>query len=231
MRLAKFLSSAGVASRRAAEQLIRNRRVTVNGGIVTDPAHNVVDLDRIEFDGRWVAAAADHALVYIMLHKPVGVVSTMAPDKEQGECLADLVQLDARVYPVGRLDRDSSGLLILTNDGNLTYELTHPGRKVKKEYIVKLNRTLSRQDFNRISRGVKVDDRIVEIDSFTPARGGRLSLVIHEGRKHIVRRLFEEVGYRVIDLKRVGIGPVRLGRLPVGKWRHLSDREIAALKG
>ena len=229
MRLAKFLSSAGVASRRAAERLITDGRVVVNGRAVTDPALDVRDLDVVEFDGRRIEPVAKDRLIYIILHKPAGVVCTMSVGKEKGACLADLVQLDARLYPIGRLDRDSSGLLLLTNDGKLTYGLTHPKHSVEKEYIVRLDRPISPRKFARIKKGVVIDDRLAEVDDLKPIKGGRLSITIHEGRKRIIRRLFEQVGCKVTELKRVRIGSVKLGKLPIGKWRYLRDGEIASL--
>ncbi len=229
MRLAKFLSSAGVASRRAAERLITDGRVVVNGRIVADPALDVSDLDVVELDGRRIEPIVKDRLIYIMLHKPAGVVCTMSVGKERGACLSDLVQLDARIYPIGRLDRDSSGLLFLTNDGKLTYDLTHPKYRVEKEYIVRLNHPINPRTFARITKGVAIDNRLLEVDNLMPVKGGRLSITIHEGRKRIIRRLFEEVGRKVTELKRVRIGSVRLGKLPIGKWRYLRNGEVASI--
>ena len=229
MRLVKYLSTSGVASRRAADRLVTAGRVIVNGRTVTDPAFDVSEHDRIECDGERIEPLRSNDLVYVMLHKPAGVFSTMSIGKEQGPCLADLVQIGIRLHPVGRLDMDSSGLILLTNDGDLTYRLTHPSHKVEKEYHVKTSRPLNQKDFKRLKRGVAVDGRIVEVDMIAPAKGGRLSVTIHEGRKRIIKRLFKEIGCRITELKRVRIGNVGLKKLSVGRWRYLTDSEISSL--
>ena len=230
MRLAKFLANAGVASRRAAERFIAAKRVSVNGQFVFDPALDVSENDTVTVDGVRIEAGDRGELIYLMLHKPEGVVSTMQIGREKGFCLSDLVQIERRVHPVGRLDRDSSGLILLTNDGNLTYRLIHPRYKVEKEYLVKLQKPLQIQQIDRLMKGVAIDGSKVEIDAFRPAAGGRISLTIHEGRKRILRRLFAEIGNKVLELKRVRIGNLRLGRLGRGRWRYLKDAEIDALK-
>lgn len=229
-RLAKYLAWAGVASRRHSEDLVASRKVTVNGKTVTDPAHLVGGDDLIACDGRTIVRRVAGDLVYVMLHKPLGVVSTMAPGNEKGLCLADLVQLPTRVHPVGRLDRDSSGLLLITNDGDLTLRLTHPRQEVEKEYLVKLQRPLFPRDIEKIRRGVLIDERPVRVQTLESARGGRLRIVICEGRNRIVRRLFGEIGGKVLELKRVRIGTLILGRLGIGRWRKLTAREIERLK-
>ena len=231
MRLAKFISSAGVASRRSAEKLIVSGRISVNKRQIKDPAYGVQENDRVEFDGDPVEPATSGEFVYAMLHKPVGVVSTMSPGKEEGACLSDLVKLDVRLHPVGRLDRDSSGLILLTNDGQFTYRLTHPKHLIQKEYQLRTNRKLTPHAYRRLMKGISVDKRVVKVDEITITARGRLSVTIHEGRNRIIRRLFEEISHRVIELKRVRIGTVGLGRLAKGKWRKLTKKEIMSLKG
>lgn len=230
MRLAKYLASAGIASRRAAEKLIVAKRVGVNGQLITDPAYNVDNSDKVEFDGSRIKPVVDDEFTYIILHKPEKVLSTMSPGKEKGACLADLLPDDVRLHPAGRLDFDTSGLILLTNDGRLTQNLTHPSRKVEKEYHLKTNRSLTERDYKRLLRGISIDGRVVDVDDLSSVKGGRLSITIHEGRKRIVRRLFAEMGYRVTELKRVRIGQISLGRLAKGRWRNLSVHEIALLK-
>jgi 23S rRNA pseudouridine2605 synthase len=230
MRLAKYLASAGIASRRAAEKLITARLVKVNGKAVTDPAFDVGDQDEIEYNGQKVKPINDSDLTYLALHKPVNVMSTMSPGKEEGACLADLLPDVGRLYPVGRLDFNSSGLMLLTNDGDLTYLLTHPVHKVAKEYIIKLNRPLTEKDYNNLQKGVNIEGRKVEIDDLKPHSGGKLSISIHEGRKRIIRVLFDKLNYKVIELKRVRIGSLSIGKLGIGKWRKLSKPEIQLLK-
>ena len=201
----------------------------MDGKLVRDPAFDVSDQNKVVFDGADVRSQDERSLKYILLHKPVGVISSLSTDKEEGLCLSDLVQVDYRIYPVGRLDKDTSGLLLLTNDGDLTQRLAHPSQKVQKEYHLKINRMLNRKDYYAIKRGIEVDGRIVEVDQLSSVKGGRLSITIHEGRNRIVRRLFKEVGYRVIELKRVRIGNVTLGKLAVGKWRYLREAEIVSI--
>ncbi len=229
VRLAKFLASAGVSSRRQAERLIGEGQVTVNGDRVSDPAFGVSDRDTVKVAGEVVQPPRTEK-TYIMLHKPIGVVSTMKPGKEGGPCVADLVPLPMRLFPVGRLDRDSSGLILLTNDGDLTLKLTHPSHEVGKEYIVKLHRTLIPRDIGRIRMGIKIEGRAVAVQALEPAHGGRIRIAITEGRNRIVRRLFGAIKYNVLELKRVQIGPLSIGHLPSGKWRKLRPVEIEALK-
>ncbi len=231
MRLAKYLSSAGVASRRSAEKLIVSGRISVNKRQITDPAYNVQDNDSVEFDGEPVEPVTSGKFVYLMLHKPVGVVSTMSPGREEGDCLSDLVKLDVRLHPIGRLDRDTSGLILLTNDGQFTYRLTHPKHLIQKEYHLRTNRVLTPHAYRRLMKGITIDKRIVKVDEITLIARGKLSVTIHEGRKRIIRRLFDEIGHKVIELKRVRIGTVGLGRLAKGRWRKLTEREIMSLKG
>ncbi|MCF7809593.1 rRNA pseudouridine synthase [bacterium] len=230
MRLAKYLASAGIASRRAAEKLISARMVRVNNRIITDPAFDVDDHDKVEYNGSIVRLISNSEMTYLALHKPVNVLSTMSPGKEDGACLADLIPDIGRLYPVGRLDFNSSGLMLLTNDGDLTHLLTHPGHQVAKEYIIKLNRPLTEKDYNNLQKGVNIEGRKVEIDALKPHSGGKLSITIHEGRKRIIRVLFNKLNYKVIELKRVRIGSLSIGKLAIGKWRKLSKAEVQLLK-
>lgn len=229
-RLAKFLAHAGVASRRAAERLVAAGEVTLNGRVIADPAHPVTDRDIVEWKGTLIRPAGKERR-YLMLHKPLGVLSTMKPGEESGPCLADIIQTPGRVHPVGRLDKDSSGLLLMTDDGDLTLKLTHPSHEIEKEYLVKLNRQLLPRDVQRIAKGVIVDDRAVFVKELGIAHGGRVRIVIIEGRNRIVRRLFGALNINVLELKRVRIGSVSLGRLAIGRWRKLTSTEIDSLKG
>lgn len=231
VRLGKFIATAGVASRRHSEDLIRNGDLTVNGKIVRDPAFPVCDKDRVVYQGRVVKPAEAEELFVIMLHKPVGVISTMVPGKEKGYCLADLVDLPQRLHPIGRLDQDSSGLILMTNDGELTNHLTHPSHEIDKEYLVKLNRTLMPREIEKIRRGIIIDDRPVLVSALEPDSGGRLRIAIHEGRNRIVRRLFGALHINVLELKRIRIGSISLGKLAIGRWRKLSVKEYHSLKG
>ncbi len=225
MRLAKFLAHAGVASRRAAEGLIVAGRVRVGGEPVTDPARDVSDDDEVSVDGAVVAAEPRETW---LLNKPPGVVSTA---KEPGprRAVTDLVRSEARLYPVGRLDADSSGLILLTNDGELANRLSHPRYEVPKTYRAKLRRPPADRELERLRRGVELED-----GPTTPARVTRrgeslVEITIHEGRNRQVRRMVEAVGNEVLELCRVRLGSLELGDLARGQARPLSDEELRRL--
>ncbi len=229
MRLAKYLAHAGVASRRSAEQIIAGGRVTVDGIVVSDPAHDVDERDAVAVDGR-LLAGAERRVAYA-LHKPVGVVST-ARDPGGHPTVVDLLaDCPGRLYPVGRLDADASGLILLTNDGELANLLTHPRYEVPRIYRVTVARAPVRDAALRALRaGVELDD-----GRTGPARVRRLApdaieLTIHEGRNHQVKRMCAAVGHPVRTLTRVGFGPLRLGRLAPGAHRRLSEQELAQLR-
>ncbi|MEV5823257.1 pseudouridine synthase [Micromonospora harpali] len=231
-RLQKVLAAAGVGSRRACEDLIFRRRVTVNGKVAqlgdrADPTRDVifVDGERLQADTR---------LVYLALNKPRGVVSTMADEKGR-TALSDFIghRVEQRVYHVGRLDADSEGLLLLTNDGNLAHRLTHPSYGVPKTYLCEVAGPIPRNLGKRLAAGVELEDGPVTVDSFkvvdTLGKTAQVELTLHEGRKHIVRRLLAEVGHPVSRLVRTSIGPIRLGDLRAGRTRRLTNAEVAAL--
>ena len=230
MRLAKYLAHAGVASRRAAERLIAAGRVRVDGDVVRDPARDVSDANEVVAEGR---AVRPEPLEYHVVNKPVGVVST-ASDPGGKEKVTDLVDTEARLYPVGRLDADSSGLILLTNDGELANRLMHPRYEVDKRYRVRVRGTPSKAALARLREGVELDDgktapadvRLVESNG----REALLELAIHEGRKRIVLRMLEALGHRVIELERTGLGPLELGRLKPGGARRLRPAELDRLK-
>ena len=186
--------------------------------------------DCVAVDGQPIASNESRALVYIMLHKPVGVLSTLAPSREKGIPVSRFLDLPVRLHTAGRLDRDSSGLLLMTNDGDWSHLLTHPRHAVPKEYLLKLDRPLTASEMTRLARGIEVDGRAVAIDALNPVGGAKLAITIHEGRKRILRRLMRELGRRVVELKRIRIGPLALGKLGVGKWRKLSAGEVEALR-
>jgi 23S rRNA pseudouridine2605 synthase len=233
-RLHKVLAHAGVASRRAAERMIRDHRVRVNGALVlelgtqVDPAR-----DRIEVDGRPLARA-DAAHQYIALNKPLGVVST-AHDPEGRPTVVELVHATRRVYPVGRLDIDSEGLVLMTDDGELTFRLTHARFGVEKEYHVLVTcDELTEHLVEQLRKGVRLDDglaRAVRAHIIkTAERGGLLRVVLVDGRQRQVRRMLAAVGCGVERLQRVRIGPLLLGDLEPGEYRALRPREVDALR-
>ncbi len=229
MRLAKYLAHAGVASRRAAETVIAAGRVEVDGEIVRDPARDVSEQNRVTVDGRTLTGA--EARVVYALHKPLGVVST-AHDPGGRPTVVELVPATGlRLYPVGRLDADSSGLILLTNDGELANRLTHPRFEVEKTYRATLGGAPVGDGVLRaLRRGVELDD-----GPTAPARVRRIGrslieITIHEGRNRQVRRMCEAVGRPVLALERVAFGPLRLGGLAVGEHRRLTEREIEDLR-
>lgn len=227
MRLAKYLAHAGVASRRGAEQLIAAGRVTVAGAVVTDPARDVDNASEVAFDGEPVRGQ-EPRVVYA-LHKPVGVVST-ASDPQGRRTVVDLVPRERRLYPVGRLDADSSGLILLTNDGELANRLTHPRYEVPKTYRATLaGPAITDRMLRTLRDGVELED-----GTTAPARVRRLTphqleLTIHEGRKRQVRRMCEAVGRPVRELQRIRFGPLDLGDLRPGKARRLKAPEVREL--
>jgi len=229
MRLAKFLAHAGVASRRAAEELIRAGRVRVGEEVVRDPARDVDGHSGVVVDGEAVAIATSR-LVYA-LHKPVGVVST-AHDPQGRPTVVELVPGERRLYPVGRLDADTSGLILLTDDGELAYRLTHPRFEVPKVYRATVRHPPVRDRALRALReGVRLEDGLTAPARARRLAGDRLELTIHEGRKRQVRRMCEEVGHPVVRLVRVRFGPLELGVLKEGRHRRLTSTEVEALRG
>jgi len=233
-RLHKVLARAGAASRRAAEALIAAGRVSVNDTVITqqgyrvDPAH-----DRISVDGKAITVAP--APVVILVNKPVGVVSTSA-DPQHRPTVLDLVgPQPVRLFPVGRLDMDSEGLLLLTNDGDLANRLTHPRFAVEKEYHVLVDRPVSPEIRSLLHQGVRIADRMATPDRVEvlrqPPAGRWLRFVLHEGRKREVRELCAMAGLQVLRLVRVRIGGLKLGKTAAGEWRLLTRAEVACLIG
>jgi 23S rRNA pseudouridine2605 synthase len=231
MRLQKFLATAGVASRRASEKIVADGRVALNGERVTDPARDVTDSDRVTVDGRVITAPAGDRVVYAV-HKPAGVVST-AHDPQGRPTVVEIVRTALRLYPVGRLDAESTGLILLTNDGALAHRLTHPRFEVDKTYRATLaGPPITDAQIRTLRDGVMLEDGLA-----APARvrrvGARshnaIEITIHEGRNRQVRRMCEAVGHRVRTLCRVSFGPLALGELPVGVARRLSAAEVESL--
>ena len=229
MRLAKYLAHAGVASRRAAEQIVFDGRVTVAGTVVTDPARDVTDADDVAVDGQPVRAGGRPLLVYA-LNKPAGVVST-AHDPQGRPTVVELVPSPERLFPVGRLDVGTTGLILLTNDGALANLLTHPRYEVPKTYRVTVRSgPLRRRELEALAKGVELDDGITLPAKVTKLEPNRFEITIREGRNRQVRRMVEAVGHRVKALERVAFGPLELGRLAPGDHRRLKRPEVEALR-
>jgi 23S rRNA pseudouridine2605 synthase len=228
VRLAKYLAHAGIGSRRACEEMIRGERVTVAGATVTDPARDVHAGDHVAVEGKPVRPPGE--LVVYALHKPRGVVST-ARDPQGRPTVVSLVPSDTRLYPVGRLDIDTTGLILLTNDGALAHRLTHPSFEVGKAYRVAVaNPPVRDAAVRALRRGVVLDDGPTACAAVRRVRPDTLEITIHEGRKRQVKRMCEAVGHPVRTLARVRFGSLELGDLPEGAHRKLSAVEVATLQ-
>jgi len=231
-RLQKYLSRAGVASRRAAEEVIRAGRVAVNDQVVTVMGVKVdPDRDVITVDGRTVKLTAVTRTV--MLHKPYGYVCTTS-DPEGRRVVTELLgKMPDRLYPVGRLDYDATGLLLFTNDGELAYRLTHPSYQVPRTYRVTVSGEVSKETLRTLAAGVDLDGRAVypevQVNKREPEKT-ILEITVHEGRYHLIKRLLDKVGHPVVKLKRIALGPLRLEGLSRGTFREVTGREMAALK-
>jgi 23S rRNA pseudouridine2605 synthase len=226
VRLAKYLAHAGVASRRKAEELIEAGRVTVDGEVVTDPARGVIAGNEVRVDGRPVSREEREVWA---VNKPRGVLST-ASDPEGRPTVLELVDSPARLYPVGRLDYDTSGLLLLTNDGELADRLTHPRYEVPKTYLVTLRRPPSQRDLRRLASGVELGDGMTGPAGVRRLGEREVEIVLREGRNRQVRRMAEAVDNEVVALRRVRLGPIELADLPEGGARRLSEQELARLR-
>lgn len=226
-KLQKVLARAGIASRRVCEELIAQGRVRVDGAVARLGARVDVDAQLVEVDGAPIGLRPD--LVHYLLNKPRGVVTT-ASDPQGRPTVLDLVPASPRVHPVGRLDLDTEGLLLLTNDGELTHRLTHPGFGVDKEYLAQVRGTPSRGALRRLREGVELDDGPTAPAEASSPSPGVIRLTIHEGRNRQVRRMCEAVGHPVERLVRTRIGPLRDPQLAPGEWRALTRDEVRALE-
>jgi len=233
-RLQKVMAAAGVASRRVCEDLIAQGRVTVNGERVTEPGRRVHLTDLITVDG--TAIQLDTSKRYVMLNKPVGVVSSMADESGRPDLREFTRDYEERLFNVGRLDGNTSGLLILTNDGDLAHVLAHPSFGVSKTYIAKVSGVVSAQTISKLTKGIELDDGFIAADkaralggASTGSNATMVELTLHSGRNRIVRRMMDAVGHPVIDLVRRQFGPLHLGTLPVGRTRDLTKVELGQL--
>lgn len=232
MPLNKYLAHCGVTSRREAADVIKKGLVKVNGTLITEPGHKVTDKDEIKVNGKKIFIQKE--LVYILLNKPKDYITTSS-DPQGRKTIMDLMKgiTTQRIYPVGRLDRNTTGVLLLTNDGELTQKLSHPSFQVKKVYEVTLDRPLEKRDFEKLLNGVTLEDGFIAPDAlgYTDPRDKKgVGIEIHSGRNRIVRRMFESLGYDVKGLDRVLFGNLTKKNVERGKWRYLNEKEVRLLK-
>lgn len=232
MRLNKYIAHAGVCSRREADKLIETGAITINGKIVTELGHKVKRGDKVHLDGQLLRA---EQLQYVLLNKPKGFVTT-TDDPQARKTVMDLIKqaCNERIYPVGRLDLKTTGLLLFTNDGDMAKKLTHPKHRVRKVYHVYLDKALTKNDMLRIAEGIELEDGILNVDKISYVEDVKskqeIGIQIHSGKNRIVRRLFEHLGYEVVKLDRVVFAGLTKKDLPRGKWRHLTAKELDFLK-
>lgn len=231
IRLNRFIANAGVCSRREADNLIASGKIKVNGKVVTEMGYKVKKTDLVEYQGKKLKSETHQ---YILLNKPRGFVTT-TKDPHAKHTVMELVSkaCDERIYPVGRLDKETTGLLLFTNDGETAKKLTHPSHKVRKIYQVHLDKPITREDFEKVLDGIELDDGPAPVNELAilGEDSRDLGIEIHIGRNRIVRRIFEHLGYEVKKLDRVMFANLTKKNLPRGKFRHLNPKEVMALKG
>ena len=232
MPLNKFLAHCGVCSRRDAVALIKEGKVKVNGTLATEPGYKIKPTDEIVYNGKKLFVTKN--LVYILLNKPKDYITT-TDDPQGRKTVLELTKAATteRIYPIGRLDRNTSGVLLLTNDGELTQKLSHPSYEIKKIYEAKLDKPLTKTDFDKIVNGLKLEDGVINVDSLAYADARDKSVIgieIHSGRNRIVRRIFESLGYDVKGMDRVMYANLTKKNVERGKWRFLSEKEIRLIK-
>lgn len=228
-RLQKYMARCGVASRRKCEEYILQGRVQINGQTVTQLGTLVSPSDKVKLDGKLLQAESKN--IYIMLNKPEKVMST-SNDPEGRPTVTQLIDLPYRLYPVGRLDYNTSGLILLTNDGDAAYRLTHPKYEIEKEYLAVIKGEIDRRDILKLERGVQIEENITTAPAKVQIAGGTqhtvtLSITIHEGRNREVRKMIEAIDKELLSLMRIRIGRINLGKLPSGSYRELNSTELA----
>lgn len=223
MRLQKFLASAGITSRRKAEELITAKKIKVNGKIVTKLGTKIDEQkDKVEYQDEIIELESEK--IYIALNKPIGYISSASD--QQGKSVFNLIKANQRVYPVGRLDKKSSGLLLLTNDGEFANQLTHPRYGSEKEYFVVLDQDLKSEDIKKLEKGMTISNKRIQPVKVIMAKNKSTRLILKEGVNRQIRRMLGELGYTVIKLKRIRIGKLELGDLKQGKWREIEKEDI-----
>ena len=235
MRINKYIASCGVASRRKAEEIILDRRVKDNGEIVSELSINIYENKAIvEIDGKVISLSENH--VYIVLNKPEGYITTVKDQFDRPSVLDLVTDIKERVYPIGRLDYETSGLLILTNDGDLTYKLTHPKHEVDKTYVALVKGQPTYEELKNFRDGLEIEDyktapaKIRVVDVNEEKNYSKCEIKIHEGRNRQVRKMCKAINHPVLRLRRIAMGEIRLKGLKVGEYRHLTKEEIEYLK-
>ena len=230
IRLQKYLAEAGIASRRKAEELIQQGKVKVNNVIITELGTKInPEKDKIEYEGKIITREDEK--IYILLNKPIGYVTT-AKDQFNRDSVLDLVKVKQRIVPVGRLDMYTSGALILTNDGDFVYQVTHPKHEIEKTYTVTIKGIVTKEEVERLKKGIKIEDyttrpaKVKILKTEEEKDQSRLEITIHEGKNRQVRKMCEAVGHKVLALHRSKIAGIGVKELPLGKWRYLSKNEI-----
>ena len=232
MRLQKYIASCGVASRRKAEEIIKNRRIKVNGAIIDEMGYVVNKNDRVELDNNLIMP--DEKMIYILLNKPVGYITTVSDEQNRPTVMDLLTNLDKRVFPVGRLDYNTSGLLLLTNDGYMAYKLTHPKHKVYKTYNATIQGMISQADINKLKSGVDIG-RYITARAYVKFieykhNHSKVEIKIYEGKNRQVQQMFKAIRYKVVELERTAMGDIKLGKMKCGHYRKLTNLEIEYLR-
>lgn len=229
------MAEAGIASRRKAEELIQQGKVKVNNAIVTELGIKInPEKDKIEYEGKTITREDEK--VYILLNKPIGYVTT-AKDQFNRDSVLDLVKVKQRIVPVGRLDMYTSGALILTNDGDFVYQVTHPKHEIEKTYTVTIKGIVTKEEVERLKKGIKIEDyttrpaKVKILKTEEEKDQSRLEITIHEGKNRQVRKMCETVGHKVLALHRSKIAGIGVKELPLGKWRYLNEKEIGRIVG
>lgn len=232
MRINKYIAQAGIASRRKADELVANGNVKVNGLTLNEAGYDVKDGDVVEVNGHIIEP--EDKKVYILLNKPLGYVTTVSDDRQRPTVMELVADVDTRIFPVGRLDYNTSGMLIMTNDGDFAYRMTHPKHEVPKTYRARVSGVLSGEKCARLQKGVDIGGFITSRARVNIIKGTQRSTIvditIHEGKNRQVRKMFRAVGNPVQELQRIAIGEIRLGRLAEGHYRKLTREEIEYLK-
>ncbi len=229
VRLNKYLSNQGIASRREADRFIADGLISVNGEVVTEMGVKIdPEKDKVTINDQVVKRQEN--LVYIALHKPAGYVTSVKRTRVERHIIMDLINIEERVYPVGRLDKDTTGLLILTNDGTLTFKLTHPSAECPKEYEVTVKGFINKEQILKLEKGVRLWGAKTKTTHVNKVGPSKMRIILREGKNRQIRRICQKVGLPVKQLKRIRVKKLRLGTLPMGQWRYLKKEEVEMLK-